>query len=455
MKIHFIAIGGSAMHNLAIALHKKGYTVSGSDDQIFEPSKGKLQKYGLLPENIGWDPDRISEDLDAIILGMHARPDNPELEKAKEKGLKIYSYPQYIYEQSKNKKRVVIGGSHGKTTITSMVMHVLKTLDKNFDYLVGAQLEGFETMVKITDEADVIILEGDEYLSSPIDPRPKFHWYRPHIALVSGIAWDHINVFPTYETYVNQFRIFIKLIEDSGCLIYYDEDDELTQIVKNSSNIIKKTPYHTPEHRIEEGKSFVIHDGKEISVNVFGDHNLQNLNGARLICKELGIEAEDFYKAITTFKGASRRMELIARNGTTKIYKDFAHSPSKLRATVKAMRKQYPDKKIIACIELHTFSSLNDSFIDLYENTMKDADESYIYYNPKTIEHKKLAPLKPEQVEDAFGEGNIEIHTNSHELMNKLTHKEYENSILVFMTSGNFDGVDLNAFASQLIGKGE
>ena len=349
MRIHLIAIGGSAMHNLAIALNRKGYTVTGSDDQIFEPSKSRLDKEGILPKNIGWNTNNISEDLDAIILGMHAKEDNPELKRAKELNLKIYSYPEYIYEQSKKKKRIVIGGSHGKTSITAMILHVLNNLNIECDYMVGAQLQGFDVMVKLSESAPIIILEGDEYLSSTIDRRPKFHLYKPHIGVLSGIAWDHINVFPTFEIYIEQFRIFKNLI--SECLIYCSEDKELEKLANEKINC-KKIGYQTPKHEIVDGISYI----NSVPLQIFGNHNLQNLNAAKNVCNEIGISDIDFYQHIKTFKGASNRLELIKKNKDYSIYKDFAHSPSKLKATIQAMKYQFKDRKLIACMELHTFS---------------------------------------------------------------------------------------------------
>ena len=451
MRVHFIAIGGSAMHNLAIALHKKGFEVSGSDDEIFEPSKGRIAKHGLLPQEFGWFPEKIAADLDAIILGMHARIDNPELLRAQELGLKVYSYPEYIYEQSKDKIRVVIGGSHGKTSITSMVLHVLEKCNKDFDYMVGAQLEGFDTMVKITD-AKIIILEGDEYLSSPIDRRPKFHLYHPDIALISGIAWDHINVFPTFENYIEQFSTFIQLIEKDGVLIYCKADDEVNRIALTTSNPdIDRVGYQTPENVIENGVTSLIIEGNKIPLQIFGDHNLQNLNGARLICSQLKISEAQFYEAIQDFKGASKRLELIAKNDKTAIYKDFAHSPSKLKATTQAVKKQYPKRKLIACMELHTFSSLNKDFLSEYKNSMLTADEAYVYYSAHTLEHKKLAAITPEEVKAAFASDNVTIYNNSDELFDMLKAKDWNDKVLLLMSSGNFDGVDLNQFGEKLI----
>jgi len=451
MRVHFIAIGGSAMHNLAIALHKKGFNVTGSDDEIFEPSKGRIAKHGLLPDKFGWDESRITNDLDAVILGMHARIDNPELIKAQEMGMKVYSYPEYIYEQSKNKVRVVIGGSHGKTSITSMVLHVLGKCNKKFDYMVGAQLEGFETMVQITD-AKIIILEGDEYLSSPIDRRPKFHLYHPDIALISGISWDHINVFPTFENYVEQFSEFISLIEKGGTLIYCKSDDVVNRIALTTPNAdIDRIAYQTPENVIENGVTSILVEGNKVPLEIFGDHNLQNLNGARLICNELKVSDEQFYETIQDFKGASNRLELIAKNDTAAIYKDFAHSPSKLKATTQAVKKQYPERELIACMELHTFSSLNAVFLKEYKDSMSMADEGYVYYSNHTIKHKELESITPKQVKEAFGSENVIIYNDSDELFNMLKNKEWSNKVLLLMSSGNFDGKNLNQFGEKLI----
>ena len=423
MRVHFIAIGGSAMHNLAIALHLKGFKVTGSDDEIFEPSKSRIAKYGLLPKVFGWDANRITTAIDAVILGMHARIDNPELLKAQELGLKVYSYPEYIYEQSKNKTRVVIGGSHGKTSITSMILHVLEKCKVDFDYMVGAQLDGFETMVKLTD-ARIIVLEGDEYLSSPTDRRPKFHLYHPHIALISGIAWDHINVFPTFDNYIEQFSTFISLIEKKGQLIYCKSDPEVNKIaLQPQKNELERISYQTPENVIENGVTFLVVHGNKIPLQIFGDHNLQNLNGARLVCNQLKINDEQFYEAIQSFKGASKRLELIAKNDVTAVYKDFAHSPSKLKATTEAVKKQFPDRKLVACMELHTFSSLNKDFLKEYNNSMIYADEAYVYYSEDTLAHKKLTLITPEEVKAAFGSDNVTIYTNSDQLFSSIKSK--------------------------------
>lgn len=447
MRIHFIAIGGSAMHNLAIALCKKGFQVSGSDDQIFEPSSSRLQKYGLLPTKIGWDVSRITADLDAVILGMHARIDNPELLKAQELGLRIYSYPEYIYEQSKDKLRVVIGGSHGKTTITSMILHVLKHQNIAFDYLVGAQLEGFETMVKLTD-APIIVIEGDEYLASPIDRRPKFHLYKANLAVISGIAWDHINVFKTYDDYKLQFDKFIDSIEPKGSLIYCSLDKDLNELVKNNSNEVNKIPYGLPENMVVDGVTYL--EPEHIGLKVFGNHNLLNLNAAKLICGELGIDEIAFNESISSFSGAAKRLELLFNNKTTNVYKDFAHSPSKLKATIEAVKSQFPDRKLIACIELHTFSSLNLEFLKTYANTMDLADEAIVFIDNDTFLHKKLEPFNQNDVRTNFKNSNLLFFDDISKLKVHLKSINFANSNLLLMSSGNFSGLDLNKLAREL-----
>jgi UDP-N-acetylmuramate: L-alanyl-gamma-D-glutamyl-meso-diaminopimelate ligase len=450
-KVHFIAIGGSAMHNLALALHKKGYHVSGSDDEINEPSKSRLAAAGILPSEEGWNENNINSDLDAVILGMHARADNPELQKAIASGIRIFSYPEYIYEQSKDKKRVVIGGSHGKTTITAMLLHVLKKRNVDFDYMVGAQLEGFDTMVKISD-APLIILEGDEYLSSPVDRRPKFHLYHADIALLSGIAWDHINVFPTFEQYIEQFRIFVDAIPATGVLIYCSDDNEVRKLSEATSVRARKVPYSLPQFEIKNGNTDIIYKSNSYPIQVFGNHNLLNLNGAMNVAYELGISNEEFLESISTFKGAARRLEKIAESNSVTIYKDFAHSPSKLKATTEAIKTQFPRRNIIACMELHTFSSLNETFLDQYAGSMDAADEAIVYFNPETIAHKKLKPLSIELVKSAFGR-EIKVFNDSALLQQYLKAKEYNHDVLLIMSSGNFDGININAFASQIANK--
>lgn len=448
MNLHFIAIGGSAMHNLALALHQKGYKITGSDDAIFEPSKSKLKNAGLFPEETGWFPNKITEDLDAVILGMHAKKDNPELVKALEIGVKIYSYPEFLYEQSKNKTRVVIGGSHGKTTITSMILHVLHYHGKKIDFMVGAQLEGFSTMVHLTDENDFILLEGDEYLSSPIDRRPKFHLYKPNIALLSGVAWDHINVFPTYENYKEQFEIFVDSIVSGGILVYNEEDPELIKIAEETKNEIRKHPYQTPEYLIENGVTVLNTPEGDMPIEIFGKHNLNNLSGAKWICQHMGVDEDDFYEAISTFKGASKRLEKIVETNSTLVYKDFAHSPSKVMATTTAVKNQYSDKRVVACLELHTYSSLTPEFLKQYKSSLDSADEAIVFFSPDALEIKNLPPISKEQIFEAFGKSDLNVFTNSSEFQDYLKTMNYSNTVLLLMSSGNYGGLDFDAIKS-------
>ena len=444
MNIHFIAIGGAAMHNLALALHLKGDTVTGSDDVIFDPSKTRLEARGILPEAFGWYPDKITSNLDAVVVGMHAKADNKELLKAQDLGLKIYSYPEFLYEQSKFKTRVVIGGSHGKTTITSMILHVLHYFDRDVDYMVGAQLEGFDVMVKLTDENDFIILEGDEYLSSPIDSRPKFHLYKPNIALLSGIAWDHINVFPTWDIYVEQFKIFIDSIIKGGSITYNIEDAEVKKVVENSENTIRKFPYQTPDYIVENGITILETDEGSMPIEIFGKHNLNNLAGAKWICQQIGIDENDFYEAISTFQGASKRLEKIAETDNAIAYKDFAHSPSKVLATTNALKNQYPDRKLIACLELHTYSSLNPEFLNQYKGALAAADISVVFYSPRAVEIKKLQAISEKQIMDAFQSEDLLVYTNPSEFKDFLFSQKFSNTSLLLMSSGNYGGLNFD-----------
>jgi UDP-N-acetylmuramate: L-alanyl-gamma-D-glutamyl-meso-diaminopimelate ligase len=450
MKIHFIAIGGSAMHNLALAMYQKGYQVTGSDDAIFEPSRTRLEKKGLLPEELGWFPEKITSDIDAIILGMHAKEDNPELLKAKELGLTIYSYPEFLYEQSKNKTRVVIGGSHGKTTITSMILHVMKYHNIEVDYMVGAQLEGFDTMVHLTQENDFIVLEGDEYLSSPLDRRPKFHLYKPNIALLSGIAWDHINVFPTYENYLEQFEIFINQITNGGILVYNQEDSDLKALAEKTTNPIRKIPYGTPEYTVENGITYLATPEGDMPIEVFGKHNLNNLMGAKWICQNMGVDEADFYEAIASFKGASKRLEKISENANRVIFKDFAHSPSKVKATTEAVKEQYPDRKLVACLELHTYSSLNAEFLKEYQSALDSADVAVVFYSPEAVKIKRLDEVTEEQIAQAFNRNDLIIYTNPKAFEDYLYQLNLKNSVLLLMSSGNYGGLDLNVLVEKI-----
>ncbi len=448
MNVHFIAIGGSAMHNLALALHQKGYHVTGSDDEIFEPSKSRLAAKGLLPETYGWFPEKITDSLDAIVLGMHAKVDNPELLKAQELGLKLYSYPEFLYEQSKDKTRVVIGGSHGKTTITSMILHVMNYHGKEVDYMVGAQLEGFDVMVKLTEENDFIVLEGDEYLSSPIDRRPKFHLYKPNIALLSGIAWDHINVFPTYENYVEQFSIFVDSIVKGGSITYNAEDAEVARVVEASNNTIRKLPYVTPSYTVENGQTLLETNEGPLPVEIFGKHNLNNLAGAKWICQHMGVDEDDFYEAIATFKGASKRLEKITESPKAVAYKDFAHSPSKVMATTKAVKEQYPDRTLVACLELHTYSSLNAEFLKEYQGALDAADVAVVFYSPHAVEIKKLEAISHQQIAEAFQREDLIIYTNPSDFKDYLFSQDFTNKALLLMSSGNYGGLSFEEVKS-------
>ncbi|HEY9168538.1 MAG TPA: Mur ligase family protein [Lutibacter sp.] len=446
MNYHFIAIGGSAMHNLALALHQKGDTITGSDDAIFEPSKSRLKAKGLLPKKEGWFEDKITPKLDAIILGMHAKADNPELLEAKSLGLKIYSYPEFLYEQSKNKTRIVIGGSHGKTTITSMILHVLNYHEIAVDYMVGAQLEGFNTMVHLTDENEFMVLEGDEYLSSPIDMRPKFHLYKPNIALLSGIAWDHINVFPTYENYVEQFSIFVNSITNGGIIVYNEEDSAVKSVVEQATNPIQKYPYHTPNYNIKNGKTLIETSLGEMPLEIFGKHNLQNLAGAKWICQHMGVDEADFYEAIASFKGASKRLEEIAESESTIVFKDFAHSPSKVEATTIAVKNQYHSKKLLACLELHTYSSLNAEFLKEYKGALNSADKAVVFYSPHALEIKRLEKITELQIKAAFERDDLIVYTNPVEFRDFLFNQNFENTVVLLMSSGDYGGLDFNKF---------
>lgn len=450
MKVHFISIGGSVMHQLAIALKRKGYVVTGTDDEIFEPAKTNLAAENLLPATIGWQPKLITSNIDAIILGMHAKSDNPELEKAKVLGLKIYSFPEYIYQESMNKKRIVVGGSHGKTTTTSMIMHVLKKLHKDFDYLVGARLEGFDQSVNITN-APVIVCEGDEYPASAIERKPKFHFLFPHIAILTGIAWDHINVFPTFDFYLEQFIIFINKIEKDGLLIYNETDETLKKLVEeNRRSDIRYQPYAIPTHQINQGKTTIQIEGNEGAINVFGNHNLLNLTAAYYACKSIGIDAAEFVTAIADFTGAAKRLELMASNNETNVYRDFAHAPSKVKATIDAVKQQYPTRKLIGVLELHTFSSLNENFMNEYNGALDKADVAVVFYSKHALELKRMPDLPKEKVIAGFNKAGLAVLNDKETLWQFMQEQNYSNANLVLMSSGNYDGLDMISFAESI-----
>jgi len=449
MNIHFIAIGGSVMHNLAINLHKRGNRITGSDDEIFEPARCRLKNHGLLPSSIGWNTGNIHPGLDAVILGMHARGDNPELLRAKELGIRIFSFPEYLYEQTKNKKRIVIAGSHGKTTVTSMIMHVLKNRGFSFDYMAGSIIEGFDTMVELNDTNEIAVFEGDEYLTSPMDPRPKFHLYKPHIGLITGIAWDHMNVFPTFDNYLEQFRIFSGMISET--LVYFDGDPLVAGIAKEQEKRIMVYPYHDiPVAR--KGKASVIKcDNTEIVLSVFGSHNMQNLAGAMQVCKLLGLREKEISEAMTTFRGAAKRQEHLAGNDLYDVYLDFAHAPSKVKATVEAFRQQFPGRILNVILELHTFSSLNAAFIPQYKNTLEQADNAIVFYDPEVINHKKLPMINTTQVRSAFNREDLIIINKPREIETAIMDLKQENSLLLIMTSGNLSGLDIPILAKEYV----
>jgi UDP-N-acetylmuramate: L-alanyl-gamma-D-glutamyl-meso-diaminopimelate ligase len=451
MNVHFIAIGGAVMHNLAIALLKKGYSVTGSDDEIFEPSRSKLASYGLLPPTDGWNINRITPELDSVIIGMHAKADNPELIKAKEMGLKIMSFPEYIYNQTNNKKRIVVAGSHGKTTTTAMIMHVLKYSGRKFDYMVGSSIEGYETMVSLSDDSEIAVLEGDEYLTSPIDRRPKFHLYKPDIAIINGIAWDHMNVFATYENYFEQFRIFADTITQGGTLVFFEGDPEARKIALLCRNDIKKIPFKTHGYFQNKKGFFAASHNRVIQMEIFGEHNMQNLAAARETCYATGISEDDFYSAIQSFQGTSKRLQKINENNNGIVYLDFAHAPSKVKATVEAVAERYPGRAIIACLELHTFSSLNAAFLPHYRGSLDKASLAFIYYNPHTIALKKLPPLKVEKVKEAFGDDKIKVFSNSGDLFSIMKEMRPHNPVFLLMSSGDFDGMDFYSLSEELL----
>lgn len=450
--VHFIAIGGAAMHNLAIVLHQKGYLVTGSDDEIYEPSKTRLADNNLLPSEIGWFPEKIHANLNAVILGMHARKDNPELLRAQELGLRIFSYPEYVFEQSKSKQRIVVAGSHGKTTTTSMILHVLNYFKRKFDYLVGARIEGFDNMVKLSDDAPIIVIEGDEYFSSPLDRRPKFLHYHHHIALISGIAWDHINVYPEFENYLHQFELLADATPKAGFLIYDQTDDLVSVICNKERPDAQPIGYQAHLHVIRDGKTYLITPkGYEIPVLIFGEHNMKNLNGAKEVLDKIGIEEEQFYEAIQSFKGAANRLELIAKSDNMVIFRDFAHAPSKLEATTQAVKSQFPNRRLVACVELHTFSSLNKYFLDEYKDTFNQPDVAVVYYSPRTIKHKKLTPIEPQEVIEAFGNPNLKVFTDNHALREFLLAQSWDNTNLLLMSSGTYDGLNIPEIAKEIL----
>jgi UDP-N-acetylmuramate: L-alanyl-gamma-D-glutamyl-meso-diaminopimelate ligase len=447
---HFIAIGGAVMHNLALSMVEKGDQVTGSDDEIYEPSRTRLEKAGILPKEKGWFPEKINKQLDGIILGMHARQENPELVKAQELGIPVYSFPEFIYSQSKDKKRIVISGSHGKTSITSMILHALKIHNLDFDYLVGAQIEGFDLMVKLSD-APVIIIEGDEYLTSPLDRKPKFFHYHHDILLMSGIAWDHFNVFPTFENYTEQFEKLVDMTPGDGEFIYCQEDPIVAKLGENCKiEGLQPIPYKAHPYEIRLGKTYLFTEKGPLEIPIFGDHNLQNLQGALEVCRKLGLQDIQFYEAMKTFKGAAKRQEIIAESETSVFYRDFAHAPSKLRATVAAVKNQFPERKLVAVQELHTYSSLNKEFLPNYANTFDAADEAIIYLNPKAVSLKKLELMDEKTLREGFKRNDLILFTDIGLLKTHLETQNYRQTNLLLMSSGNYDDMDLSILKQKI-----
>jgi UDP-N-acetylmuramate: L-alanyl-gamma-D-glutamyl-meso-diaminopimelate ligase len=444
-QIHFIGIGGSVMHYLAIDARQKGCLVTGSDDAIYEPSRSALERAGLLPDAMGWNKDRLHSGIDQVVLGMHAQADNPELVAAQELGLPILSFPAYIYQQAQHKERVVIAGSHGKTTITAMVMHVLQQQQYRFDYLVGAYVEGFESTVRLSQDAPIIVIEGDEYSSSPLDPTPKFLHYQHHIGVISGIAWDHINVYPQREAYLLQFRHFAEASVKAGALIYNAHDSEVAAICSDNPAIREDTikiPYETHPYQIRENKTFLKTHLGEIEVPFFGAHNMENVAAAKAVCARLGVSESQFYDAMRSFRGASMRLEILSEREDGTVYRDFAHAPSKVRASTQAVKQLFPHRRLIACLELHTFSSLDSRFIGHYKASLDSADQAIVYFNPQYVANKKLPPLSVEDIKNAFAHRNLSVFTEPNELLSLIAKEEFKNTNLLLMSSGKWGGID-------------
>ncbi|MEL6192889.1 MAG: Mur ligase family protein [Bacteroidota bacterium] len=445
MRIHFIAIGGSIMHSLAIALARQGHTVSGSDDKVYDPAKSKLEAEGLLPEEMGWQSERITDDLDVVILGMHAFSDNPELLKAQELGLTIYSFPEFMYAYSKQKQRMVIAGSYGKSSVTSMIMHVLKHIGKKFDYMVGAQVPGFEQSVSLSEDAPLIVMEGDEYLSSRIDPQPKFLHYKPHILILTGISWDHINVFPSLEEYHEQFNKLLATQEKASSVIYAKDDKVLKKMVEKNleDEVHYPIPFSTPKYKVKDGTFTLSIQKEKTSLEVIGEHNMRNMAAAWEACRLVGVELNDFLDAVSSFQGANSRLQTISSSSSSIVYKDYAHAPAKVEATVKAVREQYPSKNLIACLELHTFSSLTKSFLPQYKGSLDPADGKLVYINPETVKAKRLEAISEAELQQAFGSSDITLLEKKEDILPALKGKTSGDDVILMMSSGTFSGLDL------------
>jgi UDP-N-acetylmuramate: L-alanyl-gamma-D-glutamyl-meso-diaminopimelate ligase len=451
-KIHFIAIGGAVMHNLAVALKKAGHEISGSDDDIFDPSRATLEAHGLLPAKNGWDATKIHAGLDVVIIGMHARQNNPELLKAQELGLAIVSFPEYIYQHAIDKQRIVVAGSHGKTTITAMIIHVLNHFNRKFDYVIGARVPGVENTVRLSADAPIIVIEGDEYLSSPLDPTPKFLRYQHHIGIISGIAWDHANVFPSEEEYVKQFDRFADQTPKGGILIYCEQDPMTLMIGKKERSDVVEISYKSHPQTSDNNGQFFITNGKEkYPVKIFGSHNFQNLSAAKEALKKVAISPEQFFEAITTFKGAAGRLEKIKESNSTVVFKDFAHAPSKVKATVKAVKEIYPSRDLVACFELHTYSSLNKKFIPQYKDSLKSVQVPVVYFNLEKVKEKNLEALTEQDIKNAFANPSLLVFTDAAKLQDFLQQQSWKNKNLLLMSSGNFGGINLTDLTDKIL----
>lgn len=454
MHIHFIAIGGSVMHNLALALAVGGHRVTGSDDEIHEPSKSRLAQAGILPEQIGWFPDKIQDGIDAVILGMHARTDNPELKRAQELGLTIYSYPDFIYAHSRSKQRIVIAGSHGKTTITSMIMHVLRGLGIEFDYVVGAQLAGFDRMVRLSETAPVIIIEGDEYMASPLDKRPKFLLYQPHVVVISGIAWDHINVFPTFEEYLDAFRQLLLAMPKAGMVIYNSEDALVSELVwrHTDEELHYRFAYETPTYRVHDHRTEIKLDSLRGTLPIYGKHNMANAAAAHQVAKLLAVDTGSFLKQMESFTGAGLRLQKVFESAQLTIVRDFAHAPSKVAATVQAVAEFYKDYNIVACLELHTYSSLNKAFLSQYRDTLKKVANKIVLISAHTLEIKRMEPVSVDEIHHAFHDNAIAYVTTQAGLVSAIQQKLHTGKNLVLlMSSGALDGLQVAELPALLL----
>ncbi len=440
-RYHFVAIGGAVMHNLALELKALGNEVTGSDDEIFDPAKSRLAAAGILPESFGWYPEKIAKNIDAIILGMHAKSDNPELLKAQELGLKIFSFPEFIYHHAQNKQRIVIAGSHGKTTSTAMLMHILKKNQIDADYLVGSLLPGFDRMVRLTD-APLMVIEGDEYLTSPIDRTPKFWHYKPQFSMITGIAWDHINVFPTFENYIEQFQIYLDTISEG--YFYYGNDQYLQKLSEKHKGISQA--YNAPLYDISENGVEVSLKNEKITLNIFGKHNIENAAGVVELAVKIGIDRSVAWKSLSDFPGTAKRLEKVYETENMLVIRDFAHAPSKVQASVSAVREQFPERNFIAVFELHTFSSLMPEFMVQYNQTMSEADQVFVLFDPHVFELKRMPVPSAETIKERMGNVTVFSDVSLMQTAVKQSIQTDEKNVLLLMSSGNLGGATIVDF---------